>query len=551
MDSASIIQWNMQGIRNKKDELSELISAYKANIIAVQETKLWNNTKFNIPCYSEVRQDGHYNMGPHGGVAIYIHSSIPFNSLNVNTPIQTVVIRAQLHTPVTICNIYSSRAHPLNQQLLTDLYNQLPQPCIIIGDFNAHNILWGSEVTDARGRQVEVFIEQHNLSLMNNGAPTRILYDQESAIDLSLCSPQLSADLLWTVLSSPGDSDHCPIVISYQEAREIDTSERWKVKSARWDIYEKSDAWRNLPQIRQVANTELIDDLYDRINAAAKEAIPQSIYSKYFPKPWWNDELKNSKERRETFYQQYRRNKTQTNLIIWRRSRAQHKQLVKKCKRESWMEFVEKLNRKTPSTALYETIRKIKGKPTRKINILSENGQTYSTVPEIVNRLAQTFSDVSSNANYSPEFQTHKAAKERLALDFSSDNTEPYNKLFTITDLEYNLAKVKNTTPGKDSIHYQMIKHMPENAKEHLCKLFNKFFEESFFPEQWRSAIVIPVPKPGKSHSVSTNYRPIALTSCLCKTFERMVNERLVEYLEMHGVYSQVFSVAAEEKGAH
>ena len=79
---------------------------------------------------------------------------------------------------------------------------------------------------------------------------------------------------------------------------------------------------------------------------------------------------------------------------------------------------------KTPSTTLYETMRKLKGKQTRKINILSENGQTYSTVPEIVNRLAQTFSDVSSNAHYSPEFQISKAAKGRLALDFSSDNTE-------------------------------------------------------------------------------------------------------------------------------
>ena len=102
MDSASIIQWNMQGIRNKKDELSELIGAFKANIIAVQETNLWSNTKFNIPCYTEVRRDGHYNMRPHGGVAIYIYSSIPFNSINVTTPIQTVVVRAQLHTSVTI-----------------------------------------------------------------------------------------------------------------------------------------------------------------------------------------------------------------------------------------------------------------------------------------------------------------------------------------------------------------------------------------------------------------------------------------------------------------
>ena len=51
-------------------------------------------------------------------------------------------------------------------------------------------------VTDVRERQVEVLIEQHGLSLISNGAPTRILYDIECAIDTSLCFPQLSADLL-------------------------------------------------------------------------------------------------------------------------------------------------------------------------------------------------------------------------------------------------------------------------------------------------------------------------------------------------------------------
>ena len=45
-------------------------------------------------------------------------------------------------------------------------------------------------------------------------------------------------------------------------------------------------------------------------------------------------------------------------------------------------------------------------------------------------------------------------------------------------------------------------------------------------------SIVIPIPKPGKDHSLPGNFCPISLTSCLCKLLERMVAERLVWVLE-------------------
>ena len=107
-------------------------------------------------------------------------------------------------------------------------------------------------------------------------------------------------------------------------------------------------------------------------------------------------------------------------------------------------------------------------------------------------------------------------------------------------DLQFNLERDRITAPGEDGIYYLMIKNLPENAKQYLCKLLNKFFKETYFPEQWTTAIIVPIPKPGKSHNLSTNYRPTALTSCLCKTFEKIINERLLEYLEMHNGFTNI-----------
>ena len=47
-----------------------------------------------------------------------------------------------------------------------------------------------------------------------------------------------------------------------------------------------------------------------------------------------------------------------------------------------------------------------------------------------------------------------------------------------------------------------------------------------------RESTIIPIAKPGKDSKDPNNYRPIALTSCVCKTMERMINDRLVWYLE-------------------
>ena len=58
-------------------------------------------------------------------------------------------------------------------------------------------------------------------------------------------------------------------------------------------------------------------------------------------------------------------------------------------------------------------------------------------------------------------------------------------------------------------------------------------------------------PKPGKDHAEPTNYRPIGLTSCLCKTLERMINKRLVWYLESNDLISPIQSGFRSERSTN
>jgi potassium voltage-gated channel Eag-related subfamily H protein 8 len=68
----------------------------------------------------------------------------------------------------------------------------------------------------------------------------------------------------------------------------------------------------------------------------------------------------------------------------------------------------------------------------------------------------------------------------------------------------------------------------------------NNIWETGDVPSIWKLANVIPIPKPGKDHSEPSNYRHIALTRCVCKTMERMINARLVWFLESNGLLSNI-----------
>ncbi|GBN07213.1 hypothetical protein AVEN_204121-1 [Araneus ventricosus] len=106
-------------------------------------------------------------------------------------------------------------------------------------------------------------------------------------------------------------------------------------------------------------------------------------------------------------------------------------------------------------------------------------------------------------------------------------------------ELKDALNKSHPTSPGLDGIHYNMLKNLSENSLNSILTLFNRIWNEKTFPVSWREAVVVPIPKIGKDPLNSSNYRPIALTSCLCKLLERMVNKRLAYILEKKNILSK------------
>ena len=128
--------------------------------------------------------------------------------------------------------------------------------------------------------------------------------------------------------------------------------------------------------------------------------------------------------------------------------------------------------------------------------------------------------------------------KERENLNFQSQNNEKHNLPFKLSELKNSLDKSNDTTAGPDDIHYQILKNLPSDALETLMNIMNEIWLTGKFPEDWHKAVIIHIPKPGRYKTEATNYRPVALTRCICKTMERMINDRLVWFLESNNLCS-------------
>ena len=95
-----------------------------------------------------------------------------------------------------------------------------------------------------------------------------------------------------------------------------------------------------------------------------------------------------------------------------------------------------------------------------------------------------------------------------------------------------------NKARGPDSFYPRVLKELAEEIAQPITMLFNKSLEEGIVPEEWTQAEVCAIFKDGNKNDPS-NYRPISLTSVLCKILESFVTGAIQSYMESLGLYSE------------
>ena len=91
----------------------------------------------------------------------------------------------------------------------------------------------------------------------------------------------------------------------------------------------------------------------------------------------------------------------------------------------------------------------------------------------------------------------------------------------------------ENKSPGVDGIAPKILKETVEQICTPLAHVFNMSLQEGIVPLEWKEANIIPLFKKG-SRNKSVNYRPVSLTSVICKVLETIIRDHMMDFLIKH-----------------
>ena len=158
------------------------------------------------------------------------------------------------------------------------------------------------------------------------------------------------------------------------------------------------------------------------------------------------------------------------------------------------------------------------------------NGKTITSNEKKADIFAQHYARVIRLCFTKRERRLNLEAKRKVRA-LSTDNE--YSRIFTLDELQTTIHDMKRKgVQGPDDIPPSFLKELGPKALVELLGIFNQSWISATCPQSWRNATIIPILKSGSPASELTSFRPISLTSCISKTLEKMIANRLQHLAE-------------------
>ena len=557
-DLFTIYHWNCFAVLNKIESINMFLNEFKPDILSLNEIKL-NDQEANYylrfkgySTYFNCRKKGA------GGVALLVRNETDHHKINefdyLNLEIETVSVRIG-SSNVLIASYYNPPDKILQELLFLELEKK-HKNYIICGDLNAKSELINCRSHNSNGNILVQILSNSNAILLNsNDEPTYFSYSGSNCelLDRFVGSSSL-ANLVTNyevVTNSPLLSDHLPIKISINAGNKnkndpgpapATSKSVFNYGLANWGLFSNELKKVTLSGAQMSDIDAFSETLTEYIHMAARKSIPIVKRSNRKTLPNYIVDL--IKTRRKLNYKVHRlRRKNDTrntadlkNKINMLTKIINHE--TKEHNHNTWTRFLDKVkNKPVSSKAFWAKINKMRSKPNANvIPTLIMDGKEFQTDLEKSElfgaRLANTFSESSDN-NFDSLFKSK--IDKYIAENYSSYDSRGITQ-FTLKELEKAIKSLKNKSSSDQfGISNALIKHLPLETKRVVLSLFNKILATGSIPKTWKEAEITMIPKKGDSWDPK-NYRPISITACLSKLFEKLVAKRINQFLKKNNI---------------
>lgn len=527
------LSWNCGSLRNKTSEILEFVGRAKPDFLGLVETRLTQDA-FDIRGYvSETRLPA----GKSGGIALLVRRGLPYERIDVDAQLalQAVVIRTADGTIFAI--VYKPPQTKLTRQSLDYLFDLGPR-VIVMGDFNACHNAWGNHYNNAAGRIVYNYILARDVMMNAPGKPTHFPPNgmTPTTIDFAIVKNlQYFTDM---TIREDLDSDHSLIGFEFASVAPEEVPRAiLDYRKADWDGFRKNlDIKIQLSHLNSIADIDAaVKQLTDAIHYATNATIPTKIITD--KTDGINDEILNSIRIRNAVRRRWRSRRLPEDKITYDSWTRKVRWQIREHRNRLWNDKLKSFQK--GDRQLWNLLKKFKRAGAMIPALVTDNSISF-TDEQKCEVLAEQYAEVHSLSTAPPTLKQHRVRKKvvrylegvtgRVGMDFQGSLTSTKEVRAIIAKLSPHKA------PGVDGIQNRLLRNLSRKGVVLLVKITNACLIYGYFPAAWKTAVIAPIVKAGKSKNDPQAYRPISLLSTMAKVVEKVVHARVASFTDSNDI---------------
>lgn len=524
-----LLNQNIRSISCNMPGLETLIARSKIHWDIMVLTECWLKSNPNIPILNGYNRFAtSNNIIQNDGVVIYVNNSL---SIAVEEPsfAEANCLVAKFDFDVVIIAIYRSPSYKNLSKFQTSLDNILAKystygTVILTGDINI-NI--SGEFLDVTSSDYLELAAYHGL-LPAHTIPTRL----NSCLDHILLKTKAQAS---TYVVESSVTDHETVVLFLKLKQKINYS------TTHISTVNHDGVFSSLKNVdfKPLFESKDVDFAADYLISSVAQAVASNTKlvalskRKRIIKPWITPGLLRCMRNRDNLHRKAKKDPNNTIVTVtYKRYRNYCNNLLKKLKRDYEKCELDKV--KNNPKLLWKTINIITNRKEVQMpaaELITNNTDTRDTINKVNDFFVNVGRNLAENI-----ITTHTTPN----LDTADTSSSLHSMVFLPTDegeVERLILSLKSNAEGWDNISGKVLKSFKEFIVPPLTYICNLAITSGIFPRAFKKALIIPVHKSGSRDRVD-NYRPISILPSMSKILEKIMNTRLITFLEAKGLLS-------------